>query len=333
MNDVGDKTVHGDGGRKSKVPVNLICGPLGIGKTTSIIRYLKGHAGREFVAVLVNDFGPVGLDAAIIEGDLPADGKGNTSIKILPGGCVCCTSAVNLMGALEDLSKLPRVDRIIVEPSGLAMVGDMVDVLASVADRFSLELRPVIALVEPRLLDRVGFMKAPYYVRMVEAADVLVANRCDMASENHIERFKEWARGLYPPKVRVVMTSHGEIPDEVFELKREPSKANAGGNGAAGHLADQYSGGCIFPADAVFETDRVEETLQQMALKGVVGNEVLRLKAILNTTDGWNLYEIARGQNYSRPTDYRRDSRVDWITEGIPLLDEFVKGLFEKCRC
>jgi G3E family GTPase len=121
-----------------KTPVNLVCGPLGIGKTTAIIQYLKRHAREQFTAVLVNDFGPVGLDAAIMEGDLAADAKGRTAIKMLPGGCVCCTSAAGLVGAMEQLRAAPRLDRIIIEPSGLAMVGDIVDIVASVAQRFGL---------------------------------------------------------------------------------------------------------------------------------------------------------------------------------------------------
>src|SRR5690349_4024282 len=123
-----------------KTPVHLIAGPLGIGKTTAIISYLQRQAGREFVAVLVNDFGPVGLDAAIMEGALAQDASANTAIKMLPGGCVCCTSAAGLLSAFEELSVLPRVDRIIIEPSGLSLVGDTLDLVASVADRFSLEL-------------------------------------------------------------------------------------------------------------------------------------------------------------------------------------------------
>lgn len=313
-------------------PVHLICGPLGIGKTTAIIRYLRRHAGQQFVAVLVNDFGPVGLDAAIMEGDIPQAARENTSLKMLPGGCVCCTSAASLMGAFEQLATLPRVDRIIIEPSGLALVGDMVDVVASVAQKFGLQLRPVITLIEPRLLDRPGFLQAPYYVRMVEAADILVANRCDLARPDQIERLDTWAAGLYPPKLRVLKTTHGEIPDDVFDLEAPPSRVLSAPQKGTGHTTDQFSGGCTFPPETVFDTDQVEQLLQQLAMKGIAGNEVLRLKAILHTDEGWKLYEIARGDNHCRPTDYRRDNRVDWITQGIPILDEAVKALLDRCR-
>ena len=314
------------------IPVHLVCGPLGIGKTTAIIHYLRRHAAAEFTAVLVNDFGPVGLDAATMEGALPAAAQEHTSIKMLPGGCVCCTSAAGFMGAMEQLRTMPRLDRIIIEPSGLALVGDMVDLVESVQAEYGLELRPVITLVEPRLLDRAGFLKAPYYVRLVEAADVLVANRCDLASPDQLRRFEQWAAELYPPKERVVMTQQGELPDDVFTLRRERSRPAGQSHPRTNHVADQHAGGCVFEAKTVFETDRVEKVLRELAMNDVAGNEVLRLKAILHTQEGWKLYEIARGESYCRPTDYRRDSRVDWITHGVPILDEVVSGRFQACE-
>jgi G3E family GTPase len=189
----------------------------------------------------------------------------------------------------------------------------------------------VITLIEPRLLDRAGFLQAPYYVRMVEAADVLVANRCDLATPGQLARLDEWAAGLYPPKLHVLKTVRGEIPDEVFELHGASSHAPTTGARRPAHTDDHCAGGCTFPAELVFDTDLVEHLLQQLAIEGVVGNEVLRLKAILHTQDGWKLYEIARGQSYCRPTDYRRDSRVDWITVGIPILDEVVRGMLARC--
>ena len=315
-----------------KVPVNLICGPLGIGKTTTILRYLQRSGSAQFTAVLVNDFGPVGLDAAIIEGDLAHALRANTSIKMLPGGCVCCTSAASFISSIHQLRTLPRLDRIIIEPSGLALVGDMVDVVSSVADKYNLEVLPVITLVEPRLLDRAGFLLAPYYIRMVEAADVLVANRCDLASAAQIARFDEWSAALFPPKLRIYKTTQGELPQEAFDLTfAGPRYSSAPAAIREPHTRGQHAGGCVFEANKEFDPDAVDTLLRGFALKGIVGNEVLRLKAILHTSDGWKLYEIAGTESYCRPTDYRRDSRIDWITQGVPLLDEAIKEMFSAC--
>ncbi len=311
------------------IPTHLICGPLGIGKTTAIIDYLRRHAADQFTAVLVNDFGPVGLDAAIMEADIGSAARDRTSIHMLPGGCVCCTAAAGLIGAMEQLSAMPRLDRIIIEPSGLALVGGMIDLVLDLAEKHRLELRPVIALVEPRLLDRAGFHKAPYYVRIVEAADVLVANRCDLATAVQIDAFDQWAADLFPPKLRIVKTTRGHIPDEVFDLRYD-HQPRRGDVRRAGHSAGEQAGGTSWPADVCFSADAVLDLLGEWSRSGFGGNDILRLKSLLHTNDGWQLFEIAQREVHHRSTDYRRDNRIDWIASG-PVLDEVIRGQFERC--
>lgn len=311
------------------IPTHLICGPLGIGKTTAIIDYLRRHAADEFTAVLVNDFGPVGLDAAIMESDLGQAAKEHTSIRMLPGGCVCCTAAAGLLAAMDQLAAMPRLDRLIIEPSGLAMVGDMVDLIRDLAGKYPLQLRPVIAMIEPRLLDRVGFHKAPYYTRMVEAADVLVANRCDLASPAQIQAFDQWAAALLPRKLRIVKTHQGRLSDDLLAMQYDHPHVHET-HSPAGHAAAEQTGGASWPADLCFQSDALLDLLGRWAHAGFVGNEILRLKSLLRTDEGWKLLEIAQGQVHQRATDYRRDNRIDWIMSG-PVLDEVVRRQFEQC--
>jgi G3E family GTPase len=198
----------------SPLACHLITGPLGVGKTTAIIDYLKRHAATQFVAVLVNDFGPVGLDAAIIESDTSTDsGAPKPRIMMVPGGCICCSAAAGLLEGFQELSKLSRKpDRVIVEPSGIALVGDTVDLLRSFSEQFNVELRPVVTMIDPKLLNRPAFTRLPYFIRMIESADVLVANRCDLSPRQDIERFEKWAAELYPPGFPTTCSSCEPIP-------------------------------------------------------------------------------------------------------------------------
>jgi len=75
------------------LPVHLVAGPLGVGKTTAILSYVERHAGREHVAVLVNDFGPVGMDGAIMRGAIGRVVGDQMKVLTIPGGCLCCASA------------------------------------------------------------------------------------------------------------------------------------------------------------------------------------------------------------------------------------------------
>jgi putative photosynthetic complex assembly protein 2 len=115
-----------------KPEVTVLCGYLGSGKTTLIRNLLPQLNGR--VAVIVNDFGTVGIDAELIR----ADGKAGAVIE-LPGGCVCCTLQKNLNGQILQLLEDYEPERIIIEPSGVAGIEDIVKTLAS-----------------PRLIHRLG---------------------------------------------------------------------------------------------------------------------------------------------------------------------------------
>jgi G3E family GTPase len=332
------------------IPCHLINGPLGVGKTTAIIDYLRRTADRQFVAVVVNDFGPVGLDGAIIEGDVE-----KPTVMTIPGGCLCCSAAGGFVAAFREIAKQPKVTRIIVEPSGMALVGETVDLLNSLAEEFGLELRPIITLLDPKSLERPGFTRAPYHVRMIEAADILVANRCDLATPEQVERFKQWASELYPPKLRVITTDHGKLPDEAFELTRPPELAPATSFGftivqehqrasAMGktlepslvkpahihHPRDAHTAGLTWPAERRFRAAALEELLRHWAREGFNQTPLARLKGIVHTDEGWKLVEIACGEYHDRPTDYRRDNRIDWITESGTTDDAAVQQELEK---
>jgi len=308
------------------IPTHLICGPLGVGKTTAIIDYLRRHAATEFTAVMVNDFGPVGLDAAIVDSDT----GGRASVQMLPGGCVCCTAAAGFVGALEEMAQRPEVTRLLIEPSGMAMVGDMVDLLRSISAKYRLDLRPVVVLVEPRLLERAAFHKAPYYTRMVEAADVLVANRSDLATLEQRQAFEQWAAALQPPKLRVIQTEQGKLPDEIFELRYQPQAHFS--PATRGHqLTDHWAGGTLWPCEVRFSYERTLDRLGEWARTGLLGRQVLRFKGLMHTDEGWRLLEIAQAAVHQRPTDYRRDNRADWICTGAPILDEAIRAELEAC--
>ncbi len=338
---------------KPPIPCHLITGPLGVGKTTTVLHYLKQQAGREFIAVLVNDFGPMGMDDAILEGELGDKVRAGTELLMVPGGCICCSAAPGMIAALQKLATLPRVDRILIEPSGMAMTGDMLDLLYSLKQQHHLELRPTITLLDVREVDKQAYQRMPYFYRMFEAADILVGHRADLATPMQLEKFTQWADSLYPPKLRIITTHHGQLPTEVFELTKKeepqatgfqvlslapghepPMKMKLGTKAATQHTVEGggatlsplllmqppmfkhegQAGGVRWDATLRFDAQGMLEALHQIVREGFQGVKVERLKGVLNTDEGWQLMEIARGDVFSRPTDYRRDNRIDWIT-------------------
>ena len=98
-----------------KIPENVITGFLGVGKTTSILQLLANKPAEVKWAVLVNEFGEIGIDGAIIE-------DSGVAIKEVMGGCFCCTNGGSVENGLGMLLMTQRPDRVLIEPTSLGHV-------------------------------------------------------------------------------------------------------------------------------------------------------------------------------------------------------------------
>jgi G3E family GTPase len=308
------------------IPCHLILGPLGVGKTTAILDLIQRHAGWERMAVLVNDFGPIGLDGAILDDSGATVPGAAPNVVTIPGGCICCSAAEGLVSGFRKISKVPKMTRLIIEPSGIADPGEVVDMVRSLCQEYGYELRPAIGMIDLRDLEEVMGSRMPLYRRLVEAADILVANRSDLTTSEKAKTFLKWTGEMYPPKVNAVVTHHGMLPDQLFELPmaQTPRKASLArlpvmpgllAKHEHGHVITQTAGGFVLDAEVVFDAEKMDQKVLEILRVGFMGKKVLRFKAVMHTDKGWKLYEIARGDVFTRATAYRRDSRADWIAE------------------
>ncbi|HKJ71205.1 MAG TPA: GTP-binding protein [Gammaproteobacteria bacterium] len=308
------------------LPCHVIAGPLGVGKTTAILDYLRRHAGEQQVGVLVNDFGPVGLDGAILEGEAGGDGLQVTTV---PGGCVCCAAAEGLVTSLQRLLAMD-LDRLIIEPSGMADPAQVLHLLRQVAAASRLELRPTIALLDPGDFDAERGQPSPYFRLMASAADILVLNRADTAEPGAAEAFRAWAQALDPAPLAVAVTEQGRLADDWFALT-DPPRGGAGHDHSAGaHDPAERTGGLTWPAATVFDHGRLVQVLTAAAGEGVDGIAIRRLKGIFRTDRGWFVMQIGDGRLSVRETPARRDSRVDWVSEGGTVSAERMTALLEE---
>jgi len=94
------------------IPANLVMGFLGAGKTTAILHLLDTKPAGETWAVLVNEFGAVGIDGTVIAGQ-------GVFVKEVPGGCMCCAAGLPMQVAVNRLLREARPDRLLIEASGL----------------------------------------------------------------------------------------------------------------------------------------------------------------------------------------------------------------------
>ncbi len=327
---------------------HVIGGPLGVGKTTTIVDALKRRSKQESLAIITNDFGPMGLDGALIEGALDGDdAQRELDITTLPDGCVCCTAAIGFAETMQKLAELDRLDRILVEPSGVALLGQVIDLLWDLGSTYALKLMPTLVVVDVRIASYPPrALEMPIFKNRLEAADVLVANRCDLVEESEVQTFREWTTSLYPEPLLAITTQRGRLPADVFDWSYDSlrqsyneRKAAAGEASRAadrshlsqpegcdderhdehhhhhdGHTHDGFSAdGCMWEADVRFSRSSLESAITRLVGGEINGVRPARFKGIFNTDRGWVLCSYANGANEFAPSHYRRDSRVDWI--------------------
>ncbi|MBM4384486.1 MAG: molybdopterin-dependent oxidoreductase [Deltaproteobacteria bacterium] len=298
------------------VPVHIVAGFLGTGKTTAIRHQLSSRT-HEKVAVIVNDFGDAGLDEAVLAGEQ------SFAIRNIPGGCVCCTAPEGFVDALGAvLAEQP--DRLIIEPTGLARPQDIVDTIRRSPHKDALALGPLVVLVDPARLGAKSHDEAELIALQAGIADVLVANRTDLASPDALAKFDALADSLWPRPLSVHKTTRGKLPTEAFEWPaNEGARLPRAGKHAHDHdHAHSHASTSAhtvrsfrWSPDTVFSRERISRAALR-ASEGLAGAKLARWKGIFRTDEGVVLLEVAGGQMHEERSPFRRDSRLDVILEG-----------------
>jgi G3E family GTPase len=183
------------------VPILLVTGFLGAGKTTLVNHVLAQAAGRRIAAV-VNDFGAINIDAELIEG--ASDG-----VVSLANGCICCTLEGDLLRTLASLlRRTPRPDAIVVETSGVA---DPADIVRNLMDPVIFREAPLETVL--CVVDAVGTVSLDDELlrSQVQAADVVALSKLDLANTAEQDRLRA-AVSAIKPKAIVVEAVHGLVP-------------------------------------------------------------------------------------------------------------------------
>src|SRR6187397_3481771 len=131
----------------ARVPCTIVTGVLGSGKTT-LIRHVLAHADGRRLAVIVNEFGDVGIDGEILKG-CGDEACPEENIVELANGCLCCSVADEFVPALDAiLAKMPRVEHIVIETSGLALPKPLVQAFHWPSIKSRVTVDGVVAVVD-----------------------------------------------------------------------------------------------------------------------------------------------------------------------------------------
>lgn len=193
---------------QNPVPVTIITGFLGAGKSTLVQRWLA-ELPRHETAVIVNERGEVGIDGELLAAHV-------ARLREISGGCVCCTSQAELMSALHELADSePRPTRILVETSGAASPAGVIRALQAPRVRERLELDGVVSVIDALRAREV--LELDLAVEQLAFADVVVASHVDRVSALELKA----ARALiarHAPAAVVVQAQHGALDADFHGL-------------------------------------------------------------------------------------------------------------------
>jgi cobalamin biosynthesis protein CobW len=215
----------------SKIPVTVITGFLGAGKTT-LIRHLLGHAKGKRIALVINEFGDLGVDKEVLAACGEETCREEDMIE-LSNGCICCTVADDFIPTMETLlGRTPRPDHIIIETSGLALpqplirafnwpeiksqvtidgVVTVVDAAALSEGRFAADEQ---AVARQRAADQMLDHATPLgelFKDQVMAADLLILNKADLVSNDVLDAVEGRLRSEARPGTGIVRARNGHV--------------------------------------------------------------------------------------------------------------------------
>ena len=219
-----------------KIPATVVTGFLGAGKTT-LIRHLLKTANGKRLALIINEFGDIGIDGEVLKACGNED-CGEEDIVELANGCLCCTVADDFVPTIEGLlARDPLPDHIVIETSGLALPKPLVRAFGWPEIRTRLTVDGVVAVVDGPAVDAGVFAADPDAVQeqreadealehessleevfddQVNCADLVIVNKTDQMSTDSLERIAKGLRTKIRPSVKLIETSHAAIDADVL---------------------------------------------------------------------------------------------------------------------
>ena len=282
-----------------KVPTNIITGFLGVGKTTAILNLLKNKPENENWAVLVNEFGEIGIDGALMTDQ-------GALIKEVPGGCMCCTAGVPMSVGINVLLR-QKPDRLLIEPTGLGHPKQVIATLISEQYTPYVDLKATLGLVDPRNLSNEKYTSNQNFNDQLDSADVILGTKVDLVHSEDIDVFNDWVTDQTPAKVFHKLNHDGEVPLEVLDIERVYGSASTHLESHHHDHAEQepqfelpsdeafirkenkgqgyFSCGWLFGAEYKFDFDALFSMLSDLTAE--------RVKAVVNTDQGCFAFNVA----------------------------------------
>lgn len=329
----------------SAVPTNIITGFLGVGKTSAITNLLSQKPDNETWAVLVNEFGEIGIDGSHFFGLINRDS--GVFIQEVPGGCMCCASNVPMQVALNKLLKEANPDRLLIEPTGLGHPKEVIDILSNEYYHDVIKLEKTITLIDARVLSDERYTTNETFNQQLSLADVIVANKSDLYSPSDRRILTNFLATKALTSLPITYTEHGELSISMLTGSVEKNLVDSGckhhhdNNHSHDHDHDHVHGaadadtgisseipighgsyikavnkgegffsiGWKFSPNITFEWPAIESVLSRI--------EAIRIKAIIKSDNQAFSFNKTPNETGHIELNHAQDSRIEIIATAI----------------
>lgn len=304
------------------VPTHIISGFLGAGKTTLLQHLLSQKPKDEVWAVLMNEFGQIGVDQQL----LPQDE--GYAVKELLGGCLCCSSQLPMHIALARLLSEQKPDRLFIEPTGLGHPSQLFDQLTEPHWQSSLAMRALITVVDGSRLHDTNWVKQNLYEDQLKAAQIVVVSHTDVMTfedDQALELLKDEYQPYHQEWIKI---EHGQLALNKIDI--------------AARLTERSIQPLLKLQKQMTETEVVRE-IQQLPYHYVESaqgyivagwklpkrwkfefyalldllcaqQDWLRIKGIFNTDQGWKVFNFNPDQFNYKSGEEGIDNRIEIIS-------------------
>ena len=315
------------------IPTHVIAGPLGAGKTSLIRQLMAQRPAGERWAVLINEFGQIGLDAALLSRD-----AAGTDLAEVAGGCLCCVNGAPFQIGLARLLRKAQPDRLFIEPSGLGHPLQLLRQLSEAPWQGVLAVQPSVLVLDAQALHAGQALPAAQQ-QALGSTGLLLMNKAEGLDEDQRQKI---ARQL--PPVRLIWTRQAQL--SLGDLPGLSTQAMSGANNLLmpegptqlpAVWSDPTVPICLSQAQEggwsigwrwhphqTFDKQRVAGWLKSLHWK--------RAKLVIHSADGWvSANALDNASLEWQTSEWRKDSRIELIFAEAQNIDQLQAGL-ARCR-
>ena len=330
-----------------KIPTTIITGFLGAGKTT-VIRHILENAGGKRFALIINEFGELGIDKELITSCGIKDCDEN-SIMELANGCICCTVADDFLPTMEALMELPEPpEHIIIETSGLALPKPLVRAFNWPEIRSRVTVDGVVAVVDAPAVIEGRFAESPDAVQLQReademldhdspleevfedqllSADLILLNKTDLIDDDGVADIRQEVSNAISSAVKVVTARHGAIDPNVLlgigaAVEDTIEKRRSHHDGEEDHDHDDFESFVVRFGAIVDPID-----LENRIKTAVKEHDILRIKGFIHVSNK-NMRQVIQAvgprlqRYYDRPWHADEQRCTKLVVIGMTGLDQ-----------